>query len=187
MTGKVCLRKLKKQDAPLMLEWMHDEDVVHYMKTDFQHKTLEDCESFIDSAQDSKKNLHLAVVDDNDTYMGTVSLKDIEDGTAEFAITMRKVAMGKGYSAEGMNHIIKKGLDDLELKNIYWCVSPENKRAVKFYDKNGYQRVSLNDLCIVLNISENALENRGGYRPEEAEEYIWYLVHAGFLGKEKNV
>lgn len=183
MIEKVCLRKLKKQDASLMLEWMHDENVVHYMKADFQHKTLEDCENFIASAQDSKKNLHLAVVDNNDTYMGTVSLKGFEDDTAEFAITMRKVAMGKGYASEGMKQIIKIGLEDLRLKSIYWCVSPENKRAVKFYDKNGYQRVTLYNLCKVLNTTENALENRGGYRSEEAEGYIWYLVQNGILEK----
>lgn len=186
MTGKVCLRKLKKQDAPLMLEWMHDEDVVHYMKADFQHKTLEDCESFIASAQDSKKNLNLAVVDDKDTYMGTVSLKEIEDDTAEFAITMRKAAMGKGYAVEGMKQIIKIGLDDLRLKSIYWCVRQDNRRAVKFYDKNGSQRVTLHDLCKVLNTSENALENRGGYRPEEAEGYIWYLVQNGIIEVSQN-
>jgi hypothetical protein len=41
------LRKLKQSDAPLMLEWMHDEDVVHFMKADFQHKTLSDCENLL--------------------------------------------------------------------------------------------------------------------------------------------
>ena len=45
------LRRLKQSDAPLMLEWMHDEDVVHFMKADFQHKTLSDCEKFIESAK----------------------------------------------------------------------------------------------------------------------------------------
>ena len=82
------LRKLKQSDAPLMLEWMHDEDVVHFMKADFQHKTLGDCERFIESSQEDSKNIHLAAVDDTDIYMGTVSLKNIDNGSSEFAITM---------------------------------------------------------------------------------------------------
>lgn len=41
------LRKLESKDAPLMLEWMHDSDVVAKMQTDFQSKTLEDCLTFI--------------------------------------------------------------------------------------------------------------------------------------------
>ena len=49
------LRMLKIKDAPFMLEWMHDDFVVHDMKTNFASKTLEDCISFIESAQDTKK------------------------------------------------------------------------------------------------------------------------------------
>ena len=80
--------------------------------------------------------------------MGTVSLKNIENGTAEFAITVRKGAMGKGVSKYAMSEIIRIGLEELNLKSVYWCVSPENKRAVKFYDKNGYIRIDLSKLNI---------------------------------------
>lgn len=133
------LRKLKPDDAPLMLEWMHDPTVVERLNTNFAAKTLEDCRAFIDSAQNCREDLHLAIVDDSDTYMGTVSLKHMESGTAEFAITVRRAAMGKGYSAYGMKTILSYGIQELGLKAIYWCVSPENKRAVRFYDKNQYQ------------------------------------------------
>ena len=44
---KMNLRKLELKDAPLMLEWMHDPDVVQNMQADFAHKTLSDCENFI--------------------------------------------------------------------------------------------------------------------------------------------
>ena len=154
------LRKLKQSDAPLMFEWMHDEDVVHFMKADFQHKTLSNCEEFIESAQDDRNNLHLAAVDDNDTYMGTVSLKNIDNDSAEFAITMRRAAMGKGYAAEAMKQIIDKGFNELGLEYIYWCVNPANKRAVRFYDKNGYQRVTLDELSKTMKTSKSALENK---------------------------
>ena len=83
------LRQLQLKDAPLMLEWMHDPDVVRYMHTDFASKTLTDCERFIQAAKNSAENLHYAVVNDEDEYMGTVSLKQIRDGKAEFAITVR--------------------------------------------------------------------------------------------------
>lgn len=157
------LRKLELKDAPLMLEWMHDPDVVQNMQADFAHKTLSDCENFIRVSHTDDKNLHLAVVDDNNTYVGTVSLKNIENDVAEFAITVRKNAMGKGFSKYAMSEIIRIGLEELNLKSIYWCVSPENKRAVKFYDKNGYMRIDLSK----LNIS-------GGYSPQQLQHYIWY-------------
>lgn len=36
------LRPLEEKDATLMLEWMHDDSVVHNMGTDFSKKTIED-------------------------------------------------------------------------------------------------------------------------------------------------
>lgn len=156
------LRNLEQKDASFMLEWMHDESVVQDMKTNFREKTIQDCEAFIQNSRDNTSDLHLAVVDDNDTYMGTVSLKHIKDGTAEFAITVRSCAMGKGYSNYAMKEIINKGFIDLGLDSIYWCVNPDNKRAVRFYDKNGYNR-----------ISHTQLEIRW-YSTEEIQNYIWY-------------
>ena len=136
------LRKLKMEDAPLMLEWMHDTSVVEHLGTNFAEKSLDDCRRFINWANDTDTDLHLAVADENDTYMGTVSLKHIDRTakTAEFAITVRACAMGQGYSRFGMEHILEMGIHEMGLDTIYWCVNPINARAVRFYDKCGYQR-----------------------------------------------
>lgn len=136
------LRKLQQTDAPLMLAWMHDESVVAHLGTNFREKTLKDCEDFIRWAETAPDDLHLAIADDTDTYMGTVSLKHIdrEGRTAEFAITVRAQAMGKGYARFGMQEILRRGIA-MGLDAIYWCVSPENARAVRFYDKSGYCRI----------------------------------------------
>lgn len=147
-----------------MLEWMHDDSVVHDLQTDFSVKTIDDCISFIEMSQNDKENLNLAIVDDNDEYMGTVSLKHISNGTAEFAITVRKSAMGKGYSKFGMEEIIKKGFNDLGLSYIYWYVSPENARAIRFYEKNGYKRASYSSICAIKD-----------YREKQITDYYWYL------------
>ena len=157
------LRQLKLTDAPYMLEWMHDKSVVEYMKADFSSKTIDDCVSFIDVAQSDSKNIHFAIVDDKDEYMGTVSLKNCDGVSAEFAITIRACAMGHGYSKFGMSEIIKYAFNELNLKLVYWYVDSANKRAVRFYDKNGYKRVD--------NIKEyvDSIDN-----PDS--NFIWYIV-----------
>ncbi len=134
------LRRLEDKDAPFMLEWMHDPTVVEHMQADFASKSIYDCTQFIQNSS-TDNSTHFAIVDDNDEYMGTVSLKHITDTEAEFAITVRKSAMGKGFSSLAMREIIDYGFKALKLNSVYWCVNPENKRAVRFYDKNGYQRV----------------------------------------------
>lgn len=132
------LRKLALKDAPLMLAWMHDKSVTSNLRTDFSSKTLQDAEHFIEWSWEDNNNLNLAISSDEDEYMGTVSLKSIEDGSAEFAITVRAEAMGHGYSWFGMESIIEKAFNELDLESVYWCVSRANTRAVRFYDKHNF-------------------------------------------------
>lgn len=159
------LRKLEIKDAPFMLEWMHDDSVVHFMGANFAEKTIEDCQNFIRYSEDAKDDLHMAIVNDGDEYMGTVSLKHIDKelAMAEFAITVRKCAMGQGYSAFGMKEIIRIGLEELNLKRVIWCVSKCNERAVRFYDKNGYKRVT--------DIPQVYMDM---YTDEQKEDFLWY-------------
>lgn len=161
---EVKLRQLELKDAVLMLEWMHDKDIVRDLQADFLHKTIDDCNNFIKNARTDENNLHLAIVNADDEYMGTVSLKNIRECEAEFGITIRKKAMGKGISIYAMKEIIKIGFNEKKLKRIYWCVSPKNTRAVRFYDKNNFKRYSIGDRKIE------------GYTVKQIKDYIWYEI-----------
>lgn len=162
------IRILEEKDAPFMLEWMHDEDLTKDLKKDFASTTIEDAKGFILYARENTStDLHMAVVSDEDEYMGTVSLKHIHNGMAEFGIAVRRCATGKGYSIFGMRKILEYGLSKLGLNNIFWCVDPVNARAVRFYDKNGFERVSAQTLD---------LEGLG-YDEDEISRYVWYSCH----------
>ncbi len=155
------IRKLREKDAPFMLEWMHDDFVVRYLRKDFMKRTMDDCLAFIKRAQDESENIHLAIVNDADEYMGTVSLKHICRNTAEFGIAMRVCARGLNYAQYGMKEIFDYGYRNKGIKYIYWCVDPENKRALRFYDGNGYHT------CDVPPPTDE-------YTEEERQRYIWY-------------
>jgi len=167
MDKKFMLRTLKEKDALLMYEWMHDKDVVENLKTDFQTKTIENCQSFIRNSLKDDKNIHYAIINEQDEYLGTVSLKNINNtnSCAEFAITIRKSAMGTGCSTYAIKEIIRKGFEELNLKYIYWYVDTKNKRAIKFYDKNNYKRVKFDNIVNICNNIKNA----------DNENYIWYI------------
>lgn len=162
------LRKLQLKDAPLMLEWMHDESVVHNLYTDFASKSINDCEAFIMANQTFNDNVNLAIASDEDEYMGTVSLKHIDRNNlcAEFAITVRKSAMGHGYSWFGMTAIIEKAFTEYGLESVYWCVFRKNHRAVRFYDKHNFHEA--------VDISNDILE-----RYADESDLKWYSVLKG--------
>ena len=159
------LRELKKEDAHLMLEWMHDKSIFGQLKGDFCSKTIEDCNSFISSSI-SETNIHLAIASDTDEYMGTVSLKNIEEKSAEFAITVRSKAMGRGYAWFGMEAIIEKAFNELNLESVYWCVSRKNERAIRFYDKHNFHEI--------IDIPPKIMNRYTGF-----DDLKWYSVLKG--------
>jgi len=171
------LRKLKLDDAPLMLEWMHDENVIKYLNQGFVNKNYEDCVCFIAGSQSDRNNMHLAIADENDMYMGTVSLKNIskEINAAEFAITIRSCAMGKGFADFAMKEMLKNGFETLKLSNIYWCVAVENKRALKFYNKHCGIKIE------TINVPQYLLNN---YSEQQTLSLMWYVVDKRMNYKE---
>lgn len=162
------LRDLKEKDAPLMLEWMHDESVVEKLRGNFLKKTIDDCLSFIRLSQNKERDIHLAICSNEDEYMGTVSLKSIDrsNQSAEFAITVRKISMGKGYSWYGMEEIIRKAFEEYHLENVYWCVSKANERAVRFYEKHNFHEA--------VDIPQHILD-----KYKDIDELKWYSVLKG--------
>ena len=160
------LRRLEIKDAPLMLSWMHDKNVTDNLRADFASKTLLDAETFIEKSWEDKSNVNYAIASDEDEYMGTVSLKHIEDGSAEFAIAVRSEAMGRGYSWFGMEGILEKAFNEHNIECVYWCVSRDNIRAVRFYDKHNFHEA--------LDIPQKVLR-----RYEGIGNLKWYSVLKG--------
>lgn len=137
------IRKLEMRDLEPMYEWMHDESVTANLQTDFAHFTKEKVEKFIRDAMEQdndSENVHYAIVDENDEYMGTISLKNIntKDKNAEYAIVTRKIAHGRGYAKQATKDIIRVGFEELGLEKIYLYVSVQNIAANKFYKKCGF-------------------------------------------------
>ena len=68
----IRLRALQEKDAPLMLEWMHDPEIQKGFKKNMLGASLDDTQLCIDSNSGniSGDNLHFAIVDDADEYLG---------------------------------------------------------------------------------------------------------------------
>ena len=134
------IRNLEQKDAELMLEWMHDAEIASQFRKEMQKLTIEDARSYIAGCVNDNANVHFAIVDDADEYLGTVSLKNInrQDQNAEYAICLRRKAMGTGAAKFATEQIISYGFNTLKLARIYLNVLSENKRAVRFYEKFGF-------------------------------------------------
>lgn len=142
----VALRELKKEDAPLMYEWMQDEEISGCFSKDMLSLTLEDAYDFcVNSVIPIQVNhgdsLHFAIVEqEKDEYLGTVSLKDIDlkHKHAEFAICLRKRAHGKGIAKKAVIQILKKAFEEYNLHKVFLNVLSDNIAAIHLYEKCGF-------------------------------------------------
>ena len=159
------LRKLLIKDAPLMLEWMKDKDITKNFRNSFETMTQDDVINFIKSTDDCSINAHYAIVDDFDEYLGTISLKNINEITkdAEYAICLRKKAIGTSIALDSTNELIKIAFKELHLNKVYLNVFLDNIRANKFYLKAGF---------IFERCEKNAFELNG-----VSKDLNWYIIN----------
>lgn len=144
----IRLRSTMVKDAPLMLEWMQDNTIACVFHANMTEKSLKDAEEFCieASALNSREikdgmSVHFAIIEtDNDEYLGTVSLKNIDRCSkgAEYAISTRKKVHGTGVAKIATDLILDKGFHELGLHRIFLNVLSTNTRAVKFYEKYGF-------------------------------------------------
>ena len=140
------LRELQLKDAAGMLEWMKDPVCNVHFRFNPDNVTLDSVETFIKNAAASIKrqqatDRHYAIVDDNDEYLGTISLKNInyKDKNAEYAVALRRSASGKGIGYNATMAILDIAFRELDLNRVYLNVWPENKRAIALYLKCGFK------------------------------------------------
>ena len=137
----IKLRKLEIKDIFFMLEWMHDEETKEIFQNNFISITESEARAFINNSFNDK-NQHFAIIDDlDDEYLGTISLKNIDETNknAEYAISTRKKTRGTGINVVASKLIIEYGFTNLKLNKIYLNVLSTNLRAIKFYKKIGFK------------------------------------------------
>lgn len=138
------LRKLQEEDIKGMLEWMTDSDIQKSFR--FSSDCIDEKKvlQFIKSAETTPmegKSIHYAIADEeSNEYLGTISLKEvsISNKNAEYAISLRKNAQGRGIGAQATKEILKLAFEEFALEKVYLNVFSDNIRAIKLYEKCGF-------------------------------------------------
>ena len=136
----MALRPLEQRDTNGMLEWMLDAEINQFFQFNPKHINEDSVREFIQNSYDDTKNRHYAIVDSYDQYLGTISLKNInqKDKNAEYAIALRKKSIGTGVAAIATKEILNIAFHALGLHKVYLNVLADNIRANKFYEKMGF-------------------------------------------------
>ena len=139
----VYLRKLEEKDAKGMLEWMQDTEIQKRFRFAIETVKREDVLRFIKVAETEPiegKSIHYAIADEDDEYLGTISLKDVDllARKAEYAISLRRKAQGMGVGTKATMKILEAAFDRFGLERVYLNVLSDNERAIHLYEKCGF-------------------------------------------------
>lgn len=159
----IRLRELELKDAQGMYEWMTDTSITQFFRFDSSKISIASCVAYIKAAQGDEKNKHYAIVDEFDVYLGTISLKEINETSAEYAISTRKCVHGKGVALQATKEILNIAFCEMKLNEVYLNVLTENKRANNFYLKAGFR---------FQRCEKNAIEIRG-----DSKDLNWYSIN----------
>ena len=136
----IRLRRLEEKDIPGMLEWMHDPEVNRWFRFDAASMTEERVKNFI-AGSFTETNRHYAIADDDDNYLGTISLEDIdrENAHALYAVSLRAEVIGHDIALTATKMLLDIAFRELDLERVYLNVLSDNVRAKRFYEKAGFR------------------------------------------------
>ncbi|MCA0987159.1 GNAT family N-acetyltransferase [Guptibacillus algicola] len=144
-TERLVLREVTSKDAPDMLVYLSDPDVV-------KHMGLEPFQS-IDDALDEIK-WYKSIYEEDTGVRWVLSLKSTEKvigscgflnrhpkhKRAEIGFELSKDFWGKGYASEALEAVVAYGYHELELERIEALIEPDNLPSQKLVEKHGFMK-----------------------------------------------
>ncbi|MDD3567447.1 MAG: GNAT family protein [Bacteroidales bacterium] len=145
---RVYLRALELEDYSVFAKWRNDRELTDRLGGNIFYVSTNREKEWVESAiKDDRKNLHLAIVEqDNSTCIGMVNLTNIDhvNKKAEFSILIGdKKQMGKGYGKQAANLLLQHAFNQLNLNKVWLSVLKTNDRARKLYEKIGFKNDGL--------------------------------------------
>jgi RimJ/RimL family protein N-acetyltransferase len=139
----VSFHPLEFEAIPKLSNWLNTEIVTHFMFYGQRPKNLEQISEEIKSQINSPHNIVFLISENSsDEQLGFGGLYDIHltARKAELRILIGEYeSWGKGYGTEATELLLFYGFDRLNLNRIWLGVTDGNKRALKAYEKCGFQ------------------------------------------------
>jgi RimJ/RimL family protein N-acetyltransferase len=139
--SKTSLRALGQDDLPHFVRWINDPEVRRFMMMRYPLSMTEEenwWESFV-----ARKGDHIFAIEASDgTYIGNIGLHDIqtENRRALLGIIIGEQAYwGQGYGTDAIRAMLNWAFGYLNLNRVYLTVYAHNERAIRCYEKCGFQ------------------------------------------------
>lgn len=153
--NKILIRPLRFEDASVSWKWRNDPEVWEHTGSRPDIVVTEEIEK--QWIVDKLKELNSVrfAIDVDDVYVGNIQLTNIvENETAEYHVFIGdKSYWGKGVASLATSQIIRFAKNVINLQSIYLSVKPENKSAIRVYEKSGFVKIN-EDVKMTLDLSK---------------------------------
>lgn len=151
--GRIYLRLMTKEDTDDIIRWRNS-DVVRSQFIYQKPFTRESHEKWIETMIETGKVVQMMIVEsESDKAIGSVYIRDIdmEHKKGEYGIFIgEENYLSKGYGTEAAELMTEYAFSHLGLHKIMLRVYAENIRAIKSYEKAGFEKEAYlkEDVCV---------------------------------------
>lgn len=141
---RIYLSPRNSEDVEIYTKWLNDFQVTDYTGRSGTIMTLEGEKQYLAQAEKQDARQFAIVTLDKDEVIGTVSLEKIDyiNRSATLGIFIGNTDYhSKGYGTEAVNLILDYGFNYINLNVIQLDVFSFNERAIKCYQKCGFQEM----------------------------------------------
>ena len=133
----VTIRKFEEKDIPNKIKWINDSANNQYLHYDIPLNEVKTRTWFIENQ--NRKDRYDAVIECDGIPVGIIGLLSIENGKAEYYITMGESKYkGKGVAKQASILLLDYGFNVLRLNEIYLYTEVDNIAAQKLFEKCGF-------------------------------------------------
>ncbi|MFB3881482.1 MAG: GNAT family N-acetyltransferase [Armatimonadota bacterium] len=142
--AKVSLRPIRISDAERCLRWVSDPEVQRFLGLIQPARTLDQERSWIASIlSDRQHQRAFVILSETGVAIGTCGLRgvDREAGTALLGMMIGDPRLwGRGYGTAATRALLGYAFGELELREVRLSCHAENGRAIRCYEKAGFER-----------------------------------------------
>ena len=138
---RVTLRPLLREDIPLLMRYMNDPDVLHFLGSNSPKMEADEMEWFDGLHKRKQTDIVLSVVADDHMIgvMGIHGMNWVHRFATTGAAIGDKAYWGRGYGSEAKILLLKFAFDTLNLRKICSNVIAFNERSLNYSLKCGYK------------------------------------------------
>jgi diamine N-acetyltransferase len=169
---KVRLRPIERDDLPRFVEWFGDPEVRRHLAIYLPFSLAQE-ERWFENLQgrlERQEDVLLAIETADGVHIGNLGLHGInwKDRSAELGIAIgEKAYWNQGYGTDAMRTLLGLAFRELNLHRVLLRVDADNARAIRCYEKAGFQREGT---------SREAVFSEGSYR----DQYVMSILESEF-------